>query len=143
MEDYDELDQNPESAPVVEPVEKFATPPTEAPSPSVIQLQQQVNLLTSQLRSVQERLSLSRIDSNADQTDLPEPQIPDQPAPQIPDHDYGQPQPPQPGPSSASTPLAKPKVYIMGVPTSFGQEFSQKYQNVTKAEKIRESLFTF
>ena len=120
MEDFDELDQNPESAPVVEPVEKFATPPTEAPSPSVIQLQQQVNLLTSQLRSVQERLSLSRIDSNADQTDLPEPQIPDEPAPQIPDHDYGQPQPPQPGPSSASTPLAKPKVYIMGVPTSFG-----------------------
>ena len=32
---------------------------------------------------------------------------------------------------------------VPGVPTSFGQEFCKKYLNITKGEKICESLFTF
>ena len=35
------------------------------------------------------------------------------------------------------------KRYVPGVPTSFRQKFSKKYQNFKKTEKICESLFTF
>ena len=36
---------------------------------------------------------------------------------------------------------SKPQQYIQDVPASFGEEFSEKSLNVTKGEKIRESLF--
>ena len=34
------------------------------------------------------------------------------------------------------------KFLVQGVPTSFRPELSKKWQNVTKSEKTRESLFT-
>ena len=37
---------------------------------------------------------------------------------------------------------SKPQQYIQDVPTSFGQEFSEKSLDITKGEKIRESLLT-
>ncbi len=37
---------------------------------------------------------------------------------------------------------SKPQQYIQDVPASFGEEFSEKSLNVTKGEKIRESLLT-
>jgi len=41
----------------------------------------------------------------------------------------------------ALTPSGTSSKMIQGVPTSFGQEFSKKSENVTKGEKIRETVF--